>query len=124
MEVIEPIPAEGTAVPIRSASSGLKYIPLLSFGFNTLSAQLRLFENGFETKVIFTTRSLFSEIESIDVISSLGRPKLKIIWKDSPLTFVAGMNRDDLLGAVIRFFYRKSVPLTENAKIYLNAGKD
>lgn len=115
MKILDIIPAEGIKIPLSIAFSGIKNVPLLSFANNSINPKLLLFDDATETKVLFSSRRPISEIETIDVSSTLGKLYLTINWKSRWFDFTAGVESEDTLLSAVEFFRRKQVTLRDGA---------
>lgn len=114
-----PIPQEGISIPLRISFIGLKSVPWIALGHNSLAPLLVLFEDHLVQRVIFKKTRKYSEIEYVDV-SVTDTKNFEIAYTDSPFTFSCKLKaRQDLIAA-LKLFGRKSVRLGEKAQRLLS----
>ena len=122
IEIAEPLPPEGVAVPLRATFVGVARVPLLALGKNNLSALLRLYENRLEFKVFRRRQRAYSEIRRVEVATLFLTRNVEIVWTDSPLTFAANIRGDDWRRAVLELLARKGAPLSPAARALIEEG--
>ena len=125
MRVPVPIPPEGIYIILKRAFTGIKGIPLLSVGNNDIWQKLRLFEDFIETTVILPSRSHISEIESVELDTTLfGDFCIRVNWQDSWLTFdCIPQDEEDTLD-VLRYFQRRGIQLKGQAQHIIDVNRD
>ncbi|HEV2800727.1 MAG TPA: hypothetical protein VGW12_09530 [Pyrinomonadaceae bacterium] len=120
MLIPEPLPREGVRVPLRAAFTGIKGVPLLAVAHNNAAPVLELFRDTVRTRVIRAQRKPLSSIERVNCLRTVGTRNVEIIWRDSLFTFSGNVEDDDWLAAVLCFFRRCGVPLSDRARQYLD----
>jgi hypothetical protein len=119
MLIPDPLPNDGINVPLRASFIGIKHVPLLALGHNSLTPRLILFEDRLHTRVFRLRKKPLSAIERIDIFLTIGTRNVQISWKDSLFRFAGNVDGDDWLIATLAYFDRKGVPLTNNVQAYL-----
>lgn len=117
------LPADGFQFAVENPSSALKYFPLLVTGTGTTNSKLLLFADSIKFKVVLTGAKSYSAIDSIDVelnvlsVTKLGRSQnIIIFFKDSIFAYRANIREKEDLLELLRFFQRKSVPLSDRLR--------
>ena len=73
MNILNPLPNDGLAIPLRASFTVFKNLPLFGFATNNLAPKLILLKDGIEFRVITTKRRRYDEIESVDARQTLAR---------------------------------------------------
>lgn len=116
MLIPDPLPQRGIPVPLRASYTGLKRFPLAGISRNNASPVFILHEDALEGRVIRSWKKPLSAIEEVSAFMSLGARHVTIIWRDSPFTFTASVRTEEWRRAVLDFFARKGVPLSDAAR--------
>ncbi len=118
----ESLPVEGVEVPLLASFVGIARVPLVALGKNNLSAELRLFPDRLQTKVLRQSVRPYTAIRRVDVLTFFATRNVRLTWKGSLLTFTANIRTDAWRLAVLRLLAAKGAPLSPGARRLLEAG--
>lgn len=121
IELPDPLPPDGVPIPILATFVGLRGVPLLSLGHNSLRPIFRLYPDAIETRVYRKRRRPYSEIERVHVVTAPWTRNVEIDWRGSVLTFAANVRQEPWRRAVLRFLADRGAPLTPAARHLLPA---
>lgn len=110
-----PLPEKGATIPIFTAFTGHKRVPLWAVATNGLNPKLRFFEDDIELKVIKTHRRAWSDLESVDAFTMWKTNNLILNFIGTPWNFSANLILPSYLRETLRFLKRKNLVLSPRA---------
>ena len=119
MKLDSPLPEEGVKVPVWATFTGVRAIPFVALGSNSLSPLLRLYEDRVEFKVFRLHTRRFEEIERVHATRVLMTNLITFEWRGEKLTTGARILLPRLQLQVLVFFARQVVPLSPSARALL-----
>jgi len=106
-------------VKIIAGFLGIKYLPtLLAVGINNLNPELEFFQDGIEYKVFSKKNKRYSDIETVDIFTTLGTKNLIFKFNNSIITFTGNLANEDNLRNALEFLKKKNCPMSSRAKKY------
>jgi hypothetical protein len=119
MIIPETLPAEGLDIPLRAAFLVLRPFPLLAVAHNNAAPVLTLFPTHLEYRVLTRARRDYADLDLIDVRQVLRTQSVLIGARGRFLAFSGTVHGEDTLTALVGFFARRGLPLSERASALL-----
>lgn len=114
---------DGIEIPLASSFIGVRGIPLLALGSNSLATYLRL-GTTHVVHGMFFNRSPYGWIERVEAMTLPATRALIFVWRSSPQTFVANVATDAARLQALRWLEERGVPLAESARQLLERSND
>lgn len=111
-----PITSNGTSIPLLAAFAGIRDVPLICFGRNSLSPELVLYPDSFRHKVIFAQTSRYDEVAEVSVRHGYRTELARFTFRDKFFTFDANLNNAESLKKLVSFLKQKGIPLSKDAE--------
>ena len=119
MNIPNPLPNDGLAIPLRASFTVFKNLPLLGIATNNVAPKLILFKDGIEFRVITTKRRQYGEIETVDARQIFGTHNLILCWRGRFFVFSANLGKEQPLIALLHFFRDRGTVLSHRAQSLL-----
>lgn len=116
MNIPNPLPNDGLAIPLRASFSVFKNFPLFGVATNNAAPKLILLKDAVAFRVITTQHRSYEEIESVDALQTFGTQNLILRWRGSFFAFSANLGKEEPLIALLRFFRDRGSTLTDRAQ--------
>lgn len=120
------LPPEGFQFPIENSSTPLKFFPLVGIARGGSNAELRLYADRIEFKVVLSKAKSYSIIELADIETNVisvttggYSQNIVISFKDSIFAYRANIREKEDLIELIRFFCGKSVSVSDDASSFI-----
>jgi hypothetical protein len=100
---------------------GVKFIPMpIVLGVNNFNPKLIFRDHEIECRACFTTkRTVYNEVESVDVFFARKTTNICIRWKNSVFTFIGNFNNKELLKEALLIMRAKDCPLSAAALLFI-----
>jgi len=120
VEIPDPLPPQGVRIPVQGVDVGVRAVPLLSFGENSLDPLVRLLPEGLETRALAHRVRPYAEIEEARIPYN---PFEFLVGHTVELWFRGDASSLYLHVAVapwqiglLTFLWRRGIPLNEAAQ--------
>jgi hypothetical protein len=114
---------DGIEIPLSASFVGIRGVPLVALGTNSLATYLRLGTTHVVHGMSYE-RSPYARIERVEAMTLPATRNLIFVWRDSPQTFVANLATQAAFIQALRWLDERGVPLAESARQVLEKARD
>lgn len=110
------LPPGGVRVPLMATFLGVRSVPWLALGHNSLYPLLVLHPEHVEYRMFIRCRRDYREIEKVEAMTTIGTRNIEFHWLGSGLTFTANIRSERWRLWVLNALVRRGVAVGPGAQ--------